>query len=139
MEIDLTIYGDPVPQGRPRFKRIGNFVKTYDPLKSKDWKESVRWQAVQQKAPMLSGPLTMRLEFWLSRPKSIPKKILYPIKKPDLDNLQKAVQDALEKICYERDSQIIQIQAIKCYVAVPEYSSNRPSKPCVKISIKELC
>lgn len=137
MEINLTIYGNPVPQGRPRFKRVGNFVKTYDPEKSKNWKESIRWQAIQQKAPMLSGALSMRLEFWLFRPKSMPKKVFYPVKKPDMDNLLKAVQDALERICYERDSQIIQVEMIKHYV--PLEPMDYPITPCVKINIRELC
>ena len=47
-EIKLVIYGEPVPQGRPRFARIGKYVHTYDPVKSKNYKQIVRFWATQQ-------------------------------------------------------------------------------------------
>ena len=60
----------------------------------------------------------MKLTFLLPRPKSLPKKVVHHIKKPDCDNLIKAAKDALKGICYKDDSQIIEIYAIKKY-AVP--------------------
>lgn len=133
MKISLTVYGKPVPQGRPRFARVGGFVKPYDPQKSGSWKDSIKWQAIQQKAPMLVGALAMKLIFCLDKPKSTPRKVLYPAKKPDLDNFIKAVEDALEGVCYKNDSQIVQIQAIKAYCA-----KDYEERPCVKIEIVEL-
>jgi Holliday junction resolvase RusA-like endonuclease len=110
------IYGDPVAQGRPRFARRGNFVSTYDPKKSKEWKEDVKIQAIKCKPMVLQGALTMKLLFCLPRPKSLPKKVKHHIKKPDLDNLCKAVKDALEGVCYERDQQVMELYLKKEYV-----------------------
>lgn len=115
MNILLTIIGNPQPQLRPRFSRRGNFVKVYDPEKSRSWKETVKWQAIEQKATVLQGALKMNLLFCFTRPKSLPKKIIAHTKKPDLDNCVKCIKDALEGVCYERDSQIMELQAMKIY------------------------
>lgn len=45
--LSFFVTGSSVAQGRPRFRRTGNHVHTYDPAKSKSWKESVRWQAIE--------------------------------------------------------------------------------------------
>ena len=89
----LIIKGPPVAQGRPRFARIGAGVRTYDPAKSSDWKKDIAWQAKEQGARMMEGPLRMELIFYLPRPKSLPKKVQYHTKKPDLDNFLKSLLD----------------------------------------------
>ncbi|WP_341532715.1 RusA family crossover junction endodeoxyribonuclease [Latilactobacillus sakei] len=35
----LTITGEPVAAGRPRFSSRGGFAKAYDPKKSRDYKK----------------------------------------------------------------------------------------------------
>jgi len=112
----LTIYGNPVAQGRPRFARRGKFVTTYDPEKSRSWKETVKWQVLAQGVPEpLDGPLVMSLIFMLPRPASLPKKVIEHTKKPDWENLAKAICDALEGICYKNDSQIVECNVKKIY------------------------
>lgn len=113
--INFFVHGNPVAQGRPRFFRRGSFVGCYDPSKSKSWKETIAWQAVENKVPLLDGALDMRLVFSLKRPKTLPKKVVHHVKKPDLDNLTKAVKDALNGIAYKDDSQIISCMALKRY------------------------
>lgn len=140
MKIQFTVIGDPVAQGRPRFARRGNFVTTYDPEKSKNFKETVKWQAIENGAnkKLLEGPLKMTLVFRLQRPKGHHgKKGLRPsapthhITKPDLDNLTKGIKDALEGICYARDQQVCEGYQRK------EYSvAGRP--PGILITIEEI-
>jgi Holliday junction resolvase RusA-like endonuclease len=115
----IRIYGNPVAQGRPRAFRRGNHIGMYDPQKSKSWKDTICWQAAQQKAIVMDGALILDVIFILERPKSLPKKTLWHIKRPDLDNLVKAVKDALNGICYRDDSQIVDMYAKKRY-ATPE-------------------
>lgn len=111
----LRIYGNPVAQGRPRAFRRGNYVGMYDPEKSKSWKNDVKWQAIQQKPQLLEGAVKMNLKFILERPKSLAKSVIYHVKRPDLDNLVKAIKDALRGICYKDDSQIVELAAEKIY------------------------
>ncbi|NOX54230.1 MAG: RusA family crossover junction endodeoxyribonuclease [Planctomycetes bacterium] len=68
--------------------------------------------------PPLQGPVCLRLEFRMPRPKSklwkrkpMPS---YPhTTKPDLDNLTKAVKDALTGLAWIDDSQICDLRATK--------------------------
>lgn len=133
MEKRFVVFGDAVPQGRPRAFRRGQFIGFYDPKESKSWKETVKWQAIQFKIhhkidKLLETPLIMSLQFYLQRPRSLPKKVIYHTKKPDLDNLIKGIKDALKGIIYRDDSQIIHLIASKDYGSTPR----------VEISIKEI-
>lgn len=126
--IQFTVYGSPVPQGRPRFARVGPYVRTYDPAKSRSWKDAVALQArdeLKGGKKLLEGPLWMFLHFKLPRPKSLPKKVQHHTKKPDLDNLVKGVKDGLKGICYADDSQVVRLAATK------EYGE----QPCVMVRI----
>lgn len=123
--ITFTVYGSPVPQGRPRFFRRGNHVGTYDPAKSKDWKSEVKWQAIEQKVKIQDGPLSLSLRFILPRPKSLPRKVEHHVKKPDVDNLVKCTLDGLKGICYQDDSQVVVLVASKHY----------GKTPCVEVKI----
>lgn len=119
-KICFTVYGVPLAQGRPRFKRIGNHVQTFDPQESRSWKESVRAQAIQYLQSNggvipIKGGINVYLFFFLPRPKSLPKKVLLHLKKPDLDNLTKLILDALRGICYKDDSQIVRLLVTKQY------------------------
>ena len=117
--LSFFITGSSVAQGRPRFRRTGNSVHTYDPAKSKSWKESVRWQCIEfmrkEKKGMIEGAIHADLVFLLPRPKSLPKKVKDHVKKPDLENLEKSILDALEGIAYKNDSQICKKSTMKLY------------------------
>lgn len=113
--ISFFVFGNPVSQGRARIARMGNCVRMYDPEKSKSWKESIRWQAIENKISMFTGAIVLGLTFYLPRPKSLPKKVIHHTKKPDLDNLIKAVKDALKGITWKDDSQVVKIIALKLY------------------------
>ena len=130
MEIKLTIYGDPVPQGRPRFARQGNYVRTYDPQRSQDYKQLVRLWATNQLKKIdgfktLQNPLCVEMDFYVGIPISWSKKkrteaaqgIIRPTKKPDLDNLYKSVTDALNGLVWADDSIITDVKLKKRYTA----------------------
>ncbi len=129
--------GEPVPQGRPRFKRIGKFVQTYDPPKSKAYKALVKRQALEQwhREP-LQGALACKVKVYRSIQKSGSKreKVLKeagkirPTKKPDVDNYFKGVTDPLTGIVWEDDALIVESTISKYY------SDN----PRVEVEIEEL-
>ncbi len=64
-------------------------------------------------------PLAVTLAFTLPRPKSLPRRVEHHIRRPDLDNLVKAVKDALRGVFYRDDSQIIMLAATKAYGTTP--------------------
>lgn len=115
---------DPVPKGRPKFSKIGGFVRTYTPKKTSDYEAQVK--AIAQNAMTrepLETPLSAFLYFRLPIPRSYPKKRVAaclsgserPIKKPDLDNLAKSVLDALNGVVYKDDSQLVSLHITKVY------------------------
>ncbi|WP_276918747.1 RusA family crossover junction endodeoxyribonuclease [Aneurinibacillus aneurinilyticus] len=131
--IHLIIEGEPVAQGRPRAGKInrgrlrGQTV-LYDPEKSKDYKHYLKFAASQQ-APEkpLEGPLQLVVHIYRSIPKSFSKKKtaaadagqIRPTTKPDADNYLKGISDALNKIIWQDDSQIVSATVEKWYSQQP--------------------
>ena len=125
IQIMFTIYGEPVPKGRPRFSTRGKFPVAYTPEKTKNYESDVGMMA---KAAMgASEPLEGALEAFIyvtfPVPASYSKKRTEAclsdsekhIKKPDLDNVVKAVLDGMSDIVFLSDSQITSIHATKVY------------------------
>ncbi len=114
--IHLIVYGVAMPQGSKSARVVkGRAILTEGfgdgPRRRKAWREAVAdearaWQKTY-KAPLLEGPLRFEAWFYLPRPKSAPKRILLPAKKPDLSKLLRSVEDALTGIIWHDDAQIV--------------------------------
>ena len=128
-ELKKVIFGEPVPQGRPRFARMGNYVHAYDPQKSKDYKRLVRYWVTEHLKKIdgfipIQNALYVDITFWLSLPTSWSKKkrieadsgLIRPIKRPDADNLFKSL-DALNGLLWLDDSIITELHIRKRYTA----------------------
>ena len=124
--IEFEIKGNAVAKGRPRSTKRGI---TYTPEKTRAYEDYVR-SIASQYAPkeLLKGALEMELRFYFQRPKSLPKKVVHHIKKPDGDNLAKLIMDSLEPrkrpkksqnplegAMYENDAQIVRLWVTKEY------------------------
>lgn len=133
--IKFTVLGDPVAQGRPRATAINGRARMYDPGKSRDYKNYLRLVASEY-APEkpLEGALDVRIDIYRQIPKSFSRKkiqqaeegLLRPTTKSDVDNYAKTVMDALNKIIWVDDSQIVSLIANKWY----------SGKPRVEIEVK---
>lgn len=129
-EIEFTIPGIPVAKGRPKFSTHGGFIKAYTPAKTRNAENFVRKCFMEQikdfKIPN-KGPIVLSISFYMPIPKSLSKKAkkilaeqnTHHIKKPDLDNLIKLVNDALNGVAWEDDGCIAYTQAAKYYSAIP--------------------
>ena len=119
MRIDLTIPGKPVAQGRPRFYRRGNFVVATDPKASKVSKADLQYLAQKHKEDnnideLLDGPLGLDIMAYFPCPKSRwrktnPRPEEHHAKRPDADNIAKAIKDGLTGVFYHDDSQISEL------------------------------
>lgn len=128
--IKLTVFGEPVAQGRPRFSNQNGFTKVYDPEKSRDFKQYIKLVA-SQNAPneLLEGALYLTVDIYKAIPKKISKSknkleqalsgALRPTTKPDVDNYVKGIKDALNKVIWKDDSQIVSLTVRKWYSDKP--------------------
>lgn len=93
---------------------------THANKKTETWRADIR-NAAREHAPdqLWRGPVFVAVRFELSKPKSIPKKTVWPIKKPDLDKLARAVLDALTDVIWKDDSQVTTLSVAKCYGDAP--------------------
>ena len=128
MKIEYTVIGTPKPQSRPRFFRNkAGYMGTYSP--KTDWFNIVYAETLKQKQinlnnQQLNGALSIKLCFYMPIPKSISKKkratLKFVTKKPDIDNLAKAVLDAINYTnLWEDDSHISHIESSKVYGEEP--------------------
>lgn len=123
-EYELFFEVDPVPKGRPRFTRTGH---AYTPKKTSHYEEQIRAIYDLHRGPCFDGPISVKLIFNMPIPKSFTKKVKRQIeegdfqhtKKPDIDNLAKAVLDALNGIAFNDDSQIVKLKMEKRYHCCP--------------------
>jgi|ERR1700677_297468 len=115
----LTVIGVPATQGSKRgfpIRRkngtIGVAIVESGGEHHRSWREAVAsearfWFHTSNELRALDAPLVAEMTFYLPRPKSAKKTVLFPDKKPDSLKLARAVEDALTKIIYVDDSRIV--------------------------------
>jgi len=125
MTLSFDVVGEPKPQPRPKAARIGGFIRIYTPSTAKKWKEAVMAEAKKHFKTPLVGPVEVTLGFRFSRPKSHlgasglrGSAPLLHTKRPDVDNLAKAVMDALTDVgLWADDSAVVMLVTTKSYAA----------------------
>jgi len=124
----VRVCGEPKAQPRVKAFRRGSHAGVYDPGTADGWKLLVRHEASKVwDAVKFTGPVAVELAFYMPRPKShFGKNGLKATAphahtgKPDLDNLEKAVLDALTQLgIWDDDSQVAVVTKCKCYSPVP--------------------
>lgn len=123
----VRVRGVPRPQGNmtaqrvrrgPRTGQLAVYHANEDTLMP--WRNSVAWAlAAAHEGPPWTGPVGVHIVFTMPKPKSAPKtKHTWPIKRPDLDKLMRAVLDAgTEAGVWKDDSQVVVAAESKHFVA----------------------
>lgn len=120
--VTLHIPGKPIAKKRPRFARVGKFVRTYNPQETEEgrWMWEVKSQLPEDFTP-LSGPVKIRAQFSFPYPASYGKRKRqerlwhWNDKKPDLDNLEKFALDCLRNLVIGDDAAVCEMHSAKTY------------------------
>ncbi len=111
--------GEPYPKGRPRFSRGRVYTPRETTAAEGDIISQLTRQMDERELSILSGPLKVTMLIYKSKPKSARKKDLYPTKRPDLDNYVKLILDAMDKIVFMDDAQIVSMESHKRFDKQP--------------------
>lgn len=146
MRLEFTVPGKPVPQGGMTAFAKGNraFVTHKKPKELGDYRARVALAATQAGAELTRAPVIVNASFLLPRPKghygtgrnasqlraSAPH---WPMTKPDIDKLERALLDAITGVVIADDSQVIRsycdkqyaLEAPRTVVYIEELSESR--------------
>ena len=125
-QIKIIIQGAVTAKQRPKASRIGGFIRVYTPTKTANYENYVKLCYQDQIGEMFAEegvPLACDIHIYKLVPKSLSKKKtiaalngqILPTHKPDLDNCVKSVLDALNKVAYHDDGQIVSLYIDKTY------------------------
>lgn len=131
--IEFRAYGKPEPQGSSRGFVVGNRAVITSANKGlKFWREVVSQEA-QRVAPdqLLDGELVLQLDFWLPKPKSVPKKRIRPNVKPDLSKLIRSAEDSCTGVIWVDDARVVELSAAKWY-------ADEFNKPGVRVRVHSI-
>lgn len=148
--IRFTIHDDPIGKGRPRLTTIGGHARAFTPAKTRKW-EARAAVAVRDALPFTWGwptePMAIRVVAVFRRPASLEcshkrkpcrcdkeglRGRLPHTKRPDGDNVLKAVLDAVEKGGAVKDD------AIFASITVEKWYAAEGESPRVEISMGPL-
>jgi Holliday junction resolvase RusA-like endonuclease len=128
--VSFFVAGIPVPKGSAKaFMNKGMrfpVVVQDNAEKQRPWASSIGYAAQQEGAGMISGPVEIKIVFYMPYLKSHygtgknantlkANAPTYHTSKPDLDKLIRCVKDALTGIAWRDDSQVAVVSAGKCY------------------------
>lgn len=130
--LSLNYIGKPQAQQRPKHRMIVSkagkaFTQTYEPSESRNFKATlhVLAQDALKKAGIkpFENAVYLSVHVRVAVPQSISKKKrqqmlngdILPTKKPDVDNILKAIMDALNGVWYLDDKQVCEVNIYKSY------------------------
>lgn len=126
-KIAFTVEGEPKGKERPRFCHNGQI---YTPKQTTTYEQQIIFDYYKQCGNVTfdeNSQLELFVKAYYKIPKSASKKKrmamlseeIRPTKKPDGDNILKAVADALNGVCYKDDKSIVKMSIEKFYSDVP--------------------
>ncbi len=128
--VRFEVPGTPVGKGRPKVStRGGKFARMYTPEKTASYEGLIALSARQAMGgrPLIDGPVDVSLMIRLAVPASWSKKKqaaalagqALPTKKPDADNVLKAVFDGMNGVVWVDDVQACGVVLRKRYAETP--------------------
>ena len=122
MPLSFSVPGSPIPQPRPRVSTRGGFARAYVPAKHPvhRYRASVAEAAKAAGAAVSEDAVAVELTFLFERPASHKtkkgiKRDAPTLPREDVDNLAKAVLDALTCVAWHDDRQVARLTVVKAY------------------------
>ena len=107
---NLEINARPIPKARPR---LGKFA-VYTPEKTSDYEKLIAFEWKRRyKDLILKKAVKLDLLFCFKKAKSCKKD--YHTQRPDIDNLEKAILDGLNKTAFVDDCQVVEMKSQKVF------------------------
>ena len=130
MKAQFTVLGEPRGKGRPRFSKVGPYVRPHTPEDTASYENLIQVEFRRQCGDVFweaKTPVKIIIIALYGVPASTSKKkraemldrIVRPTKKPDADNLVKVVMDALNHVAWYDDAQVVDIDVRKYYGEQP--------------------
>lgn len=126
--IDFVVSGKPEPQGRGQACVVRGRARVFSPAGTDVSRRDIReayLASVRPEEPGLfepmepwEGPVELEVVYSFLRPKST-RKTAEHTSRPDLDNLDKMLLDALQGVAFRNDSQVVRKVSRKVYGSQP--------------------
>jgi Holliday junction resolvase RusA-like endonuclease len=135
----FTVPGPPKGKARARTVRArGGGTFSYTPEGTVLYENLIKTSYFQECRTSFQGevPLEVHIKTFYGIPKSTGKRkrqemlsgLLFPVKKPDIDNVVKCILDALNGVAFHDDTQVVRLYAEKHYAEDPR----------VEVEIREI-
>lgn len=121
--IEFYVLGKPQGKARPRFSRKSGTV--YTPKSTGEYERMISLGYLEAKGKKFPSDcyVSITVKAFFSVPKSWKKAVknaavdgyIKPTRKPDIDNIIKAVMDGLNGVAYEDDKQVVEVKGEKLY------------------------
>lgn len=130
MTLKFSVLGEPRGKARPRFSRQNGKVVTFTDKQTQAYENYIKVmfkRAHPDRCFPEGAMLDLRVIAYFGIPQSASQKRrtemlaggIRPTKRPDADNILKAVADSLNGLAYHDDAQLVDTQIRKFYSAQP--------------------
>lgn len=130
--VSFVVPGEAVGKGRPRVSTIGGHARMFTPQKTANYETLIAMAAQQAMAgrELIGGPVLVEMKIMVSVAASWSEKKtaealagdVMPTKKPDADNVLKAICDGINGIVFKDDVQVVNVSLSKRFSETPGVS-----------------
>ena len=115
----FEVIGKIKGKGRPKWS--SKTPSMYTPVSTRAYEDYIKDCYINQSGKLLEGAIRVNINMLFAIPKSMKKadkelckyNEMLPDKKPDADNCAKVVLDALNRVAYGDDKQVVELSVVK--------------------------